>query len=258
VLLMAALAPAAVTLAQINSAHTIVIKQMRFDPPALTVRPGDTVEWRNEDIFAHTATADDTSFDSGLLQPGQSWKKTFANAGDLSYHCTPHPNMKAKIVVAAGSSQDQFAQSRPSSSGSIRFRIPNSPEEFHPILVNFTAALLPLALLSDILGMLFKRQSLHHAAAWMVLYEALLTPFTVAAGWWWKHQSGNDLPYKLITVHQWLGSTAALLFIILALWRWSIHKRGVSPSIAYLIVAAAAVAALAYQGSLGGAMVFGP
>src|SRR5690242_16206660 len=37
--------------------HIVVIKQMHFDPPQTTVKPGDTVEWKNEDIFSHTVTA---------------------------------------------------------------------------------------------------------------------------------------------------------------------------------------------------------
>src|SRR3954463_4559514 len=213
------------------------MKGMGFQPAELTVHAGETVEWKNEDIFAHTVTADDRSFDSGLIQPGGSWKMTVKNAGTVDYHCRPHPNMVAKLVAANGS-QPQQIQRR------TGFRLPaltppRSPEELHPILVNFTAALLPLAFLSDLLGLAFKKQSLHNAAAWMIFYEALLTPLTVAAGWWWKHQSANDLPHKLITVHQWLGSAAALLFIVLAVWRWRIYQRGASPGIAYLALAAA-------------------
>jgi plastocyanin/uncharacterized membrane protein len=257
VLLIAALAPATFAAGQAGSTQLVVMKKMRFNPPVLTVRVGDTVEWRNEDIFARTATADDKSFDSGLVQPGQSWQTTFSNAGDVNYHCGPHPNMKARIVVVSSSAQTESTRNKGNVSESIRFRIPNSPEELHPILVNFTASLLPLALLSDLLGLMFKRKSLHNAAAWMIFYEAFLTPFTVAAGWWWKHQSSADLPHRLIAVHQWLGSAAAVMFIILALWRWQIYKREVSPGIPYLTFAAVAVAALVYQGSLGGAMVFG-
>jgi uncharacterized membrane protein len=139
----------------------------------------------------------------------------------------------------------------------LKWSHPRKPEEFHPILVNFTAALLPLALLSDILGLLFRRQSFHHAAWWMVLYAALITPFTAAAGWWWKRSAGADLPQNLITVHQWLGTSAVLLFVVLAIWRWRIHKRDASPGIAYLAFALIVVLALVYQGSLGGRMVFG-
>jgi uncharacterized membrane protein len=123
--------------------------------------------------------------------------------------------------------------------------------------VNFTAALLPLALLSDILGRIFRRQSFHHAAWWMVLYAALITPLTAAAGWWWKSTQGSALPAKVITVHEWLGTTAVVLFVILAIWRWKIYKRDASPSVAYLTYAVIVVLALVYQGSLGGRMVFG-
>ncbi len=253
--LLAALVLTAAACAQAGT-QVVVIKQMHFDPPQVTVQPGDTVEWKNEDIFTHTATADDNSFDSGEIAPGKSWQMTFSKAANVGYYCMLHPNMKASIVVATGA-PTQRTNAAANAPQSLRLRPPTSPEEFHPILVNFTAALLPLALLSDVLGLFFKRQSLHNAAWWMVLYEAILTPFTAAAGWWWKHAAGAHLPQRLITVHQWLGTTAAVLFIVLALWRWSIHKRRVAPSIGYLAFAAVAVLALIYQGSLGGAMVFG-
>src|SRR5256885_16703696 len=134
---------------------------------------------------------------------------------------------------------------------------PRSPQELHPILVNFTAALLPLALLSDLLGLWTRRTSLHAAASWMVLYAAIITPLTGIAGWWWKSRSGGTLPANLITVHQWLGTSLVLLFVVLAVWRWRIHKRNQVPSIAYLLFAGITVLALIYQGSLGGAMAFG-
>jgi uncharacterized membrane protein/plastocyanin len=241
---------------------TIIIKQMRFNPPDKTVSPGAVVEWKNEDIFSHTVTADDGSFDSGLIAPGQSWKMTVKEAGTLHYHCGPHPNMAASLVVSSAAANAQRNGAPPAKGGengpqSIGWAPPISPQQIHPILVNFTAALLPLAFLSDVLGRLFRRQSLHNAAWWMVLYAAAITPFTVLAGWWWKHAAGPDLPPKVITIHQWLGTSAALLFVVLAAWRWRIHKREIPPSIGYLILAFVAVLALVYQGSLGGTMVFG-
>ena len=242
--------------------HVVVIKQMDFAPPQMSVQAGDTVEWKNEDIFSHTVTADDGSFDSGLIDPGHSWRMTFKNAQTLGYHCRPHPNMKATLVVQGAS--EEGAHANPASTAgagraaTLKWSPPKTPEEFHPILVNFTAALLPLALLSDILGRIFRRRSFHNAAWWMVLYAAVITPFTAAAGWWWKLTEGSALPAKLIAVHQWLGTTAVLLFVVLAIWRWSIHKRDASPSFSYLTFALIVVLALVYQGSLGGRMVFGP
>ncbi len=266
VLAMAVLFFAPLTIAAHSSSsapatHTVIIRQMRFEPAQLTVNAGDSVQWKNEDIFSHTVTANDRSFDSGLLSPGQSWSTTLSHAGTVAYHCTPHPNMTASLVIASpGEKRPGEGASSGSSQGvsqSLRWRVPTSPEEIHPILVNFTAALLPLALLSDLLGRILRQQSLHHAAWWMVFYDAALTPFTAAAGWWWKHNSGSDLPARLITMHQWLGTTAAIAFIVLAAWRWRIRKRGATPSVAYLAFATIAVLALMYQGSLGGAMMFG-
>lgn len=239
--------------------HIVVIKQMHFDPPQVTVQAGDTVEWKNEDIFSHTVTADGGSFDSGLIDPGHSWKMTFKDAQTLAYHCRPHPNMKATLIVEGATESDHANTAAAGGQGAatLKWSPPSTPEEFHPVLVNFTAALLPLAFLSDVLGRIFRRQSFHHAAWWMVLYAALITPLTAAAGWWWKMKAGSDLPAKLITMHQWLGTAAVLLFAILAIWRWNIHKRDESPSAAYLAFALILVLALVYQGSLGGRMVFG-
>jgi plastocyanin len=83
----------------------VVIKQMHFDPPQMTVQVGDTVDWKNEDIFSHTVTADDGSFDSGLIAPGGSWRMMFKMAGKIGYHCRPHPNMTAGLVVQATAAQ---------------------------------------------------------------------------------------------------------------------------------------------------------
>jgi plastocyanin/uncharacterized membrane protein len=235
------------------SGQQVIIKGMRFQPAELNVHAGDTVEFRNEDIFAHTVTADDGSFNSGLIQPGSTWKLNVTKSDTIRYHCTPHPNMKAALVVSSGTGAKAGGAARVSP----RFNFPSSPQEIHPILVNFTAALLPLAFLSDLLGLWWKRASLHNAASWMVLYAAVITPLTGAAGWWWRAKSAGTLPPAVITVHQWLGTSLAVLFILLAVWRWRFQKKDVAPSFGYMIIAAITVLALVYQGSLGGLMVFG-
>jgi plastocyanin/uncharacterized membrane protein len=241
--------------------NIIVIKQMHFDPPSLNVKAGDVVEWKNEDIFSHTVTASDGTFDSGLIAPGSSWQTTITKTGDIAYHCRPHPNMTAHLIVqplvGAEQHEQAGAQSTETSQASLRWRPPTKPEEFHPILVDFTAALLPLAFLSDLLGRLFRKQGLHTAGLWMMVYEAIITPFTSIAGWWWRNSEAGQLPARLIVVHEWLGTAAAVLFILLAVWRWGFHKRTITPSWTYLIAVFIALLALVYQGSLGGAMVFG-
>ena len=77
----------------------VEIKNFAFGPKTLTVKKGTTIVWTNQDSVGHTATADDGSFDTGLLAKGKSGSVTFDQAGTYTYHCTPHPYMKATIVV---------------------------------------------------------------------------------------------------------------------------------------------------------------
>lgn len=77
----------------------VEIKDFAFSPATLTVKVGDTVTWTNQDSVGHSATSDDGSFDTGVLAQGESNTVTFTEAGTFNYHCTPHPNMKATVVV---------------------------------------------------------------------------------------------------------------------------------------------------------------
>ena len=80
-------------------ANQVMIQNMAFTPPSLTVPMGTTVTWTNKDMVQHTATADDKSFDSGQLAPGASFSFTFTKAGTFTYKCTIHPNMMGTIIV---------------------------------------------------------------------------------------------------------------------------------------------------------------
>lgn len=75
------------------------ISGFRFVPAVITIKAGDTVRWTNKDSVRHTATADDQSFDTGLLAQGQSGEITFDKPGEYEYHCTPHPGIRAKVIV---------------------------------------------------------------------------------------------------------------------------------------------------------------
>ena len=76
----------------------VAMKNMKFSPATIQIKKGDTVEWTNEDITPHTATAA-PFFDSGSIASDQSWQHTFTEAGDFPYGCTFHPDMKAEVVV---------------------------------------------------------------------------------------------------------------------------------------------------------------
>lgn len=75
------------------------IRDDKFVPPSLVVGAGESVTFINDDDDAHTATADDGSWDSEGLGQGQKWSHTFAKAGKITYHCTVHPFMKGALVV---------------------------------------------------------------------------------------------------------------------------------------------------------------
>ena len=131
-----------------------------------------------------------------------------------------------------------------------------SVQDIHPILVNFTAALIPASVVSDMFGKVLRKQSLTHTAWWMLAYAAAITPFTALAGWFWKQSVAEMLPPGTINVHQWLGMSLAVLFLVLASWRFAIHRKEQAPTRSYFLLAVVLVAALVYQGSLGGKMVF--
>jgi plastocyanin len=79
--------------------HRVAIRGMQFVPATIEVAPGDEIEFVNEDIFAHTATADGKAFDSGEIKAGGKWRWRAGQAGELGYVCAYHPTMKGKVVV---------------------------------------------------------------------------------------------------------------------------------------------------------------
>src|SRR5437763_1486668 len=98
----AATSPAAtVPNEQQAATHTVVISGFKFQPAEMTVRAGDTVEWKNMDSMPHNAVASDKSFDSGKLKTGMTGKIVAdeKTKGTHDYICTYHPNMKAKLIV---------------------------------------------------------------------------------------------------------------------------------------------------------------
>ncbi len=72
---------------------------MEFTPSSLTVSVGDTVTWTNKHTMTHTATADNGTFDSGNLAPGETFSFTFDTAGTYTYKCNIHLSMTGTIIV---------------------------------------------------------------------------------------------------------------------------------------------------------------
>jgi plastocyanin len=80
-------------------AEVVVIADFRFVRDTTTVSAGTTVTWENADAAGHTVTASDGSFDSGRLEPGDTFEHTFDEPGEYAYFCSIHPSMTAKVVV---------------------------------------------------------------------------------------------------------------------------------------------------------------
>ncbi|AXF25445.1 copper-binding protein [Burkholderia pyrrocinia] len=79
--------------------YVVVIEQMRFNPPALTVHQGDRVVWINKDLFPHTASSASKAFDSQSIAPNASWSYVARKSGSYPYRCNFHPAMRATLTV---------------------------------------------------------------------------------------------------------------------------------------------------------------
>jgi plastocyanin len=78
----------------------VAIKDFAFGPAELFVSVGETVNWTNdEDGVGHTTTSDDGVWQSGTLNPGDTFEHTFEEAGTFTYFCSIHPSMTATITV---------------------------------------------------------------------------------------------------------------------------------------------------------------
>jgi plastocyanin len=77
--------------------HEIIITKMQFGVlPTLHV--GDVITWRNDDIFHHSATARDKSFDIDL-PPGSKHSMTVKQPGKVDFYCRFHPMMTGTLDV---------------------------------------------------------------------------------------------------------------------------------------------------------------
>ena len=76
----------------------IVMQNLDISPAEVSAKVGDTIEWTNKDIVAHTATARNGDFDV-MLQPNKTASFVLKNAGAVDYYCRFHPNMKASLKI---------------------------------------------------------------------------------------------------------------------------------------------------------------
>ena len=75
----------------------VTIDKLVFSPATVEAKVGDTIEWVNKDMFAHTATVKGGW--EVMIPPKKSASLTLKAAGAVDYFCRFHPNMKGHIAV---------------------------------------------------------------------------------------------------------------------------------------------------------------
>lgn len=84
------------------------LENMAYQPNPIKIKVGETITWINNDLSIHTVTEGNPSinvvpvngFDSGLISPEETFTQTFDKVGAIKYHCTLHPTMLGKVIVA--------------------------------------------------------------------------------------------------------------------------------------------------------------
>jgi plastocyanin len=89
--------------APVASGHTtVIISNYAYSPDHLTVKVGTRVTWTNRDSTAHTVTANNnTSFNTGTINPRQSRTVVFGKVGTFPYHCLFHAFMNGTVTVVS-------------------------------------------------------------------------------------------------------------------------------------------------------------
>ncbi|HSB83970.1 MAG TPA: plastocyanin/azurin family copper-binding protein [Nitrosarchaeum sp.] len=75
-----------------------------YTPSKIVIKQDNSVTWVNEDAAFHSVTSGHYGepsglFDSGYLDPEESFTFIFETAGTYDYFCTLHPWMKGQVIV---------------------------------------------------------------------------------------------------------------------------------------------------------------
>jgi len=104
--------PSVVTIRIVQDANSRCDKA--YDPPVVTIKPGTTVEWINQDYESHTLVSSQGAdpcnpkelppvarlIDFGPFPPRMAFRLTFPKPGEYPYAChLPFHHMSGKIIV---------------------------------------------------------------------------------------------------------------------------------------------------------------
>ena len=78
----------------------VTVVDFDFRPGTIDVVAGATVVWSNDGAAPHTVTAEDGSWDSGMVAAVDTFQRRFTAAGTYAYLCAFHPDMTGTVRVA--------------------------------------------------------------------------------------------------------------------------------------------------------------
>jgi plastocyanin len=144
----AALVTCALALALAAWAHPALADQFAsitdagYNPASITIHQGESITWVNQGSLPHSVTADDGSFDSGPIAPGERAGNTFTELGTFNIHSTMDAAFHGQIVVL-GIDVTAAPSARPTSTSALPFgtRDPSTPGPSRPSDESSLAAL---------------------------------------------------------------------------------------------------------------------
>ena len=79
----------------------VSIVNFEFTPGEITIAPGESVTWTNDDGAPHGLEYHDGEKGTDLLLPGASFSRRFDRPGTYDYNCSVHPYMTGRVIVRA-------------------------------------------------------------------------------------------------------------------------------------------------------------
>jgi uncharacterized membrane protein len=126
--------------------------------------------------------------------------------------------------------------------------------ELHMASAHFPIALLLTSVACEAIGAVWKKAAgLRTTAFWTHILGTISATLTVALGWFGNPTRGQHNEFaQQVTVHQWWGIAALVIFALLALWRIKRGaKRTPAETLAYALISLLGVAVVSITGYLG-------
>ena len=87
--------------AAVEGGAKVSIANFEFTPGEITIAPGESVTWTNDDGAPHGLVYQDGAKGTDLLLPGASFSRQFDRPGTYDYSCAVHPYMTGRVIVRA-------------------------------------------------------------------------------------------------------------------------------------------------------------